>query len=1675
MFPSIRACARILTPVLLAALPLGEVHPQSAPVKPSDAFAANAVRGVGAEVNPQTGQLGLSLPVVDLPGIADEMDLDLSLSRYDVAPGESTSLSGLPVGWKWDLDRIQGDTLELSGSASLKLDPTYPSGLRFVRSKQLRLWPQAGEMDLVYDGRKYLYRLETLDGGSRYFDRYGKLLAVDDRFGNYVLYQYEGTGDLTRSRLTAMVDRHGRKVVITYREGAPAKEVVVTLPDGRTARCRFDVRPAYGSNITLESPEERVTRILLDPGGAVIGIVWPWGGKTAYAYLDNAINYRTENGRTGSFAAVQSVVEDPVSPGSAPTTTRYAYVGGKYYTGYPAYTFGDDSLMSHSGSGAAFEYTTVATTVRTDGNGPPVRVRSTYNHLNIPVKTEVEQGGSVKEVTTPVYVGQDAMGRFPPVGQLDQNYGRVKETRVQVAGRKINAETASYDADGLVAKLSQRTGSVVADTWVDYFDRFGLEKRRETRDSGDKAGAIVSTSERDPDGLYVKETTTARDADKVKVVAERDDHGRMTRTIREKSTGSRTSSTSEGRVYKEDVKGNRLTTVTRDALANESAVTVDIRNGFVLSETDAAGATTTYDYLVERKGLTEPRGLLVKKTHPDGSTELEDRRDPRKTVLTSSSGRVVTDHLDGFGRIVRRTDNGGARRAERTLLGRTYDELGQVASETDRFGRETHHFHADWQGRRTSSVDSLENVSDIAYDDAELTETTSVNGVRVAKTQFDDDGEPIRSIDFLQGKPGSPLRTVREIARNGKGQVTLERTLLAPDLGVPASPLVSRTLAYDVDGNETSTGVKTLDGGTRSIERTFDVLDEPLGAKVEYASVPPGVDGALRTFRSEVREFDAAGNLVKLTDPLGRAMSFTYDKNGRLASRTDVAGRKVAYERDVMGRVMSAKFEGGTTIASQYHPPGSPGEGRLRSREVLTQGKLVDRLEIEYDDEARGLPVRVKHQDGKTIRAEYDAFDRLTALIDGNGNRSTVAYDPEVPENVVERKSPYGSVRYAYHSDRDGPLFGSRAIPKEVSYFDADGRVRVKIAYDYHANAAGAPPSLLLERITATGASGALLVALEYGYDEKGRVARIARRSGSGSDRKASFVQSFTYNDDDQLIREETRDAGGDLLETLAYTYDIRGNILSRTSAGARGTETTSYTFDDDNKLTASQGPDGSRMTYEYDPVGALRSVSVDGAKVKEFQYDELGQLIGYKDRSGADVSYAYDAVGLRRSKTDNRTGYSISYQRDVRGEVLSEEDSRGVRATRLSGLLRTVDGKSQWILQDMKDVVGFTDDKATSPVELYRYDAFGGEQEPDARPGGGSWTLGFLKRLVKVGAATGVIPAPVGAVAGRVLDGGKEQAAPSFSILGNPSRYAGYAYDEESGMYNLKSRLYAPEMMRFLSRDLYPSGNRYAYADGDPVGRIDPGGTVATATVLGVVALVSGLTSGSVGYAAKKFTENHPSNETVQHRLRVVAASFGGVATVAGVGWGALKIKDWWVARRSAAAAMLHEPAGSLLTEGSVVRAPSRRSSIQLQGSESRRNGPGMNVERQQSQVLQRQQSQELQRRNGPGVQEDLRLSNASANSSRTQMEFNQGRIYGDRSSFDTAGNDSIFNQGQIDAMGETHWKGSQDTAIGRRAVGGGNPVQVRSRANELEAVLGQEQVHHVDGVPMNLGARLR
>jgi len=295
------------------------------------------------------------------------------------------------------------------------------------------------------------------------------------------------------------------------------------------------------------------------------------------------------------------------------------------------------------------------------------------------------------------------------------------------------------------------------------------------------------------------------------------------------------------------------------------------------------------------------------------------------------------------------------------------------------------------------------------------------------------------------------------------------------------------------------------------------------------------------------------------------------------------------------------------------------------------------------------------------------------------------------------------------------------------------------------------------------------------------------------ADDNSSNYREYVYNDLDQTIAENTYKYDGlnkgELISSASFIYDIRGNVISKTTTTGGHTEIVSYVYNDiDQLLSSKKVVDGSASSnaYAYDLNGNM--TGIDNGSL--FSYNELNQLVRYVDTArNADVSYSYNAESLRKSKAHTQSSDAIYYYYQ-NSEILNEADSNGNMSSYFMAhdrVAREYNNSIEFYLKNQKDIVGTTD--GSKQTKTYAYTSYGQDIDLNA----------------------GNLPSASGTGA--------------FSIADNPFKYSGYYSDSESGMYYLLARYYSPELMRFISRDTYDVSNRYAYCDGNPVSKTDPSG----------------------------------------------------------------------------------------------------------------------------------------------------------------------------------------------------------------------------------------------------------
>ena len=572
----------------------------------------------------------------------------------------------------------------------------------------------------------------------------------------------------------------------------------------------------------------------------------------------------------------------------------------------------------------------------------------------------------------------------------------------------------------------------------------------------------------------------------------------------------------------------------------------------------------------------------------------------------------------------------------RDVLNYRYDKLtGNVIRIRDMAGNDIN-FEYGQNGklalitRRAANQDAPEPVRSFGYDRLNnLVEISTLNA----------DGEAVvtTSLEYTRN---------REVASVSNGQSKSRISYNA--FGYPVT-------LTNVFGQSTQ---RELDNYNRMVSST-----DFYGVKTYYTYTPAGLI-------SRIERKDGEKRLTSLT--------ITYNANGQPVRYTDQSGKVKKFERDAFGRVVKELFPDDTEVAYTYNKLGQlhtvldQNKHQIKfdwnkfglDAKTTPAGQLTDYVHDKY-----GLLAKIDSKwNGKTdrsIKYEYDPFDRIVKVDYGNGNVETRSYDSWGKLVALNKNGQRSTFKYDYFGrlirKTDGALvyhytynpYGQRTGMKlkngglthtEIKTYDEYGRlVSIKsngktVLYQY--NSRNQLVAQIVDKIPieftytkygqletkVLGGKAAPISTLKYIYSADGMIA------GRVVDGK---FQMYSYDKRGQLLR--VADIQGNVAEN--YVYDPAGNILSKTIDG----KTTTYTYDKANQLVSST-TDGKVTHYAYDAAGRLikegdksysygwldkvLSVTENGQQIASFNYHNDGQ-IAQAIHNGKSEDFLWDGLAL--------------------------------------------------------------------------------------------------------------------------------------------------------------------------------------------------------------------------------------------------------------------------------------------------------------------------------------------------------------------------------------------------------------------------------------------------------------
>ena len=445
----------------------------------------------------------------------------------------------------------------------------------------------------------------------------------------------------------------------------------------------------------------------------------------------------------------------------------------------------------------------------------------------------------------------------------------------------------------------------------------------------------------------------------------------------------------------------------------------------------------------------------------------------------------------------------------------------------------------------------------------------------------------------------------------------------------------------------------------------------------------------------------------------------------------------------------------------------------------------------EYDYNAKGQVARVRDNLlNRTTQSEYDLANRPVRVKTSEDAKHVytgqVAYDnvygnlSEFTEKVGENRQEYGT-KFGYDDENRPTSLTYSASGKEIGQstttidklnrttFSAVQLGSKTFTSEYHFAAGGygtGSVTNLVASITQPGCN------CGYGYDDNGNIAS-ATLNGKWT--------GYTYDELGQLIQvnDHSDTRSGENGTTWKYTYDLGGNILKKERFAYADTtnplETVTYTYGDANwrdKLTAVNG-----STIRYDAIGNPLS---DGTWTYTWQN---GRQLQKMQKAGVTAEFVYNADGLRVQKMVNgvATKYTLHGKNIVHMTSGADELHFFYDAQNRPAVVVYNGVPYAYVKSLQGDVIALLDGTGNVVVS-YVYDAWGA---PIGKSGSMAETLGTVQ----------------------------------------PFRYRGYVFDEETGLYYLRSRYYNPGWGRFVNADALIDQNLYSYCKNSPMQFHDPSG----------------------------------------------------------------------------------------------------------------------------------------------------------------------------------------------------------------------------------------------------------
>jgi len=404
--------------------------------------------------------------------------------------------------------------------------------------------------------------------------------------------------------------------------------------------------------------------------------------------------------------------------------------------------------------------------------------------------------------------------------------------------------------------------------------------------------------------------------------------------------------------------------------------------------------------------------------------------------------------------------------------------------------------------------------------------------------------------------------------------------------------------------------------------------------------------------------------ITQIVDPVGRALTLTYDSSNRITQITDPISRTVQYTYNSQG-----------TLATVTSPAGGVTTYAYDSSNNLiktTDARGVVVMQNTYD--SNGRVIQQIQADGGVINFAYTLLNSLvptspvlqTVVTDALGNQTSYRFDPN--QNLLSVIDPMGQVRVFTHSLQQNNLVTSVTGGGTCPICGNPGAGDVSFTYDSMGNiltktdALGNTTTTTYDPVfgQVTSITDPLGHVYKYTYDASGNMASATDPNGNTT---SYVVNSFGQN-------VQITDPLG---KQTVISYDSFGNRTYTTNSLG---QKTAFLYDAVSRFVQEVDPLGRSSSFTYDQLDRKISRTDAQGHVVGLTYDPVGNLLSLTDESGNKTTFTYDAMSRPLTKTDPRSK-TDTRTFDVNGNIVKLVDRLGQTSTFTYDALNRLTGET--------------------------------------------------------------------------------------------------------------------------------------------------------------------------------------------------------------------------------------------------------------------------------------------------------------------------------------------------------------------------------------------------------------